>query len=344
MQILVRGGAFELAGVYQCTFQSGATSLQSAPVAPSSSQFIACDVPAVPQPINLTFTLIKLSAGNAPVPFAGPGDRGVVFTFYTPIVSWGPVKGSAAGGDTLTFTTGGGLSGGASPLLYRCEFLAASHVAYSAFAAPSSDTQLSCLTPPWTSKADSTIVTIQSSQAGSTPQIGLLQFQGPSNSFGFTSQLLSVTPPSSFASGGAQALITGAGFDDQLEATCVLAFGPNTAVSAPTLPSSSTAVLCALPTWPYGAGALSLTVMQGGKSLGDPAKPALIFSITGRFTIIAPIMGNATGGTVLQVFGDGFNSTDNTYVCRFATVGYAANSLTVKPFNSSYLECRVPFW
>ena len=344
--ILVRGGAFDLTGVYQCTFQLGATVLTSAAVAPKSSQFVECQAPASAQPANMTFTLVKLSAGNAPVPFAGAGGSGVTFTAYSPILNWGPDTGSAVGGDLLTFSTGGGLSGGANPLLYRCEFRADNHVDYSAFSPASSDTQFSCRTPSWGAKSDSATITVQASEMASavSPGVGLLQFQGPSNVYMFTSELLSVRPPSSFATAGAQALITGAGFDDKLEATCVLSFGSNSAVSAPTFPSSSTSILCALPPWHYGSGALNLTVMQGGKSLSDPKKPPLVFSITGRFTAIAPITGNATGGTVLQVFGDGFNRTDNTYVCRFATATYKANSLAVKPTNSSYLECRVPFW
>ena len=61
------------------------------------------------------FELIKTSQSNLVVDTAAP----VTFVFYAPITAMTPLSGPAAGGTSITFTVGGGIS---KDLQYQCRF------------------------------------------------------------------------------------------------------------------------------------------------------------------------------------------------------------------------------
>ena len=111
------------------------------------------------------------------------------------------------------------------------------------------------------------------------------------------------------------------------------------------VPSSDRSnVTCVMPRWLYASADVTFMVMRGPVSVMSSWPSALSFPILAGWDSIGDTReGAASGGTVLQIQGYGFNVSATDYVCQF----FRGNSSMTVPgdaSSSTVMQCEVPAW
>jgi hypothetical protein len=234
-------------------------------------------------------------------------EAGTPDTFFLSSVS--PSTGSPQGGDVVTIH-GGGFS---DPI--RVTFDGVTAVVQSATA-----TTIRVVTPPFLggvpvgeTRAVTVSVTInlnEPEQATDSLASGFVYVNGGSGIL--QPQIFSVTPSSGPNEGGTQVTINGDGF----EAPVAVDFGEGTAtqpfVSAQIVSVTRTRIVVLSPAASgFGQGNLngliSIRVTNQGSGRTTTATDSFRYGTAVRITSIAPGEGPATGGTLVTVFGQGFD-------------------------------------
>ena len=113
------------------------------------------------------------------------------------------------------------------------------------------------------------------------------------------------------------------------------------------VPRASMNITCTVPAWPHGAAItrFSVSTSQENQIDTDVAGHPIFFKMSAVASrLVGPIEGNATGGSLLSVYGTGLGSPN--FFCRFSSL--QANSQfalsTAMAFSNTLSVCRTPYW
>ena len=170
-----------------------------------------------------------------------------------------------------------------------------------------------------------------------------------SRTFTFSSSYHAISRTSGYANGAHSITVTGYGFDTgRSDYRCRFRDSAgNSAYSANVRPSSSTSVTCRTPSWSWAATGKPTTVY-----LYERTSVSIQWTGSSRTFTFIPVYaslsrssGSADGAYSFTVYGNGFNTGNSNYRCRFySSKGNQAYSSTVRPSSSTQVTCRSPAW
>ena len=371
-EVTIKGGGFNASdsSLYTCAFTdvqenfdpTNAVTWEASPsLTVDSFDQLRCDTPewGLTRPEGDAY--LYLLKDGAIVGMPGDGADAVKFTFTASIAGVLTTIGKASGG-TPVVISGFGFDQSASD--YRCVFSVgppgATKVLTVADQTPDNSQNLTCTTGQWLFAEVTTAVTVF---RGSN-RVALVQ--GAQNDHAFAAVWSSFTPTAGPSSGGTTVTVTGLGFAPGNAQQCVFKDGQGYEVtgSGAVPAGSSSKLLCTLPMWLGALGVQQLTVARTSPSGPFPAEIEFIgsgsqdfeyYSVWTGLSDTAPTSGPASGGTIVQVAGNGFDQTGATeYACAFtsqseedfdpqqsATWVQSANTTVV---SSDLIECETDAW
>ena len=175
-------------------------------------------------------------------------------------------------------------------------------------------------------------------------------------------------PLSILARGNENIIVTGtfnasSAYACQLDSTDPSSVGRKISVIA--RPASDGTLTCVAPTWTFGAQEVRLSIFTAVGATGaeavdvrdlvpGPGETADRIAYVAVWKTRSLAEGSAQGGKSMKIEGNGFNTNDADYVCKFVCIHSACNSLPAqrfavstvptKPTTDNQLTCITPMW
>jgi hypothetical protein len=154
-------------------------------------------------------------------------------------------------------------------------------------------------------------------------------------------ELSSVTPVDFDSSASSVVAVTGFGFSAASSYSCTLSNPQGSVIkSTSVIVSSSTALACSFPSWPYEAGPARLQLSRDNVALSN--QPQVNFFAS--WTSVSPKTAPVAGGSYITVSGAGF-ILSVAVQCKFSSFGASSVlSPPVLPASSTSIVCSSPKW
>jgi len=331
---------------YSCFFNGSFA--QTVPAKILSNTKIECAAPAVPVPELSNFAVLD-SFGNL---VKAVNASGQYFEYQPGWVTIMPTKGPSTGGTNISFSA----YGLDESLTYMCQFLVTSekwfgnmtsavHVYNSSVA--------TCTTPAWGLRFPVSTVEVfllDKTWPPTSPSPVYTGLKDTNNvmlhslfEFGIIWTDVAFSGPTE---GGTQITLTGSGFPQSVNSSCVFELPGIGSVESKIEIESTSSATCSVPAWPFGQlgttpGIVSLSLDFNTVTVGGPT---FEYYVKQYWTEISPSAGLAKGGSAIRINGAGFDISRN-YTCKFERdqLGISAQSIAII-IDSTRLDCTVPAW
>jgi hypothetical protein len=326
----------------ECIF-SGMAMRAAVAAAALNDTLVYCVAPPWPGPGVVVTLTVECEGLAASVPFL------YAATWNNSLALADGLYGPSSGGDKLRFF-GAGFDPSAQ---YRCYFVGLSGEK-SEPATVLGVGGVSCTTPSWGASfpAQKVAVVIKQATVGvfaaipvTHPANRVLGQSGAGYTFTPSAACNTSTCGSSCATGGMEIIVSGFGLDSAANYTCQFRSPSNhlPVVTAATV-SSTMALVCPVPPWPYQAENASVYVIhQDDRPFLSLQAAAGVFSYYTCWVGKSVSQGPSKGGGIVTVAGAGFLLSDARYTCEFSNNASSASS-DAAATSSASIACPIPPW